>query len=475
MSTKAMIAVLAVALALAGVTFFAVRPRGSPLADAPIAWLASLAGGESEIASIRVDWAKGDGSELRRREPTGAWVLSGSGGASWPVGTAQLRGALRLLAEQARGAREDAPGFVPDGPVVSVTTRAGAVGRIELSKATLGGKTPARVQDDRGTSVLMFDAKVRDLFTREGLLAWRKKDLYAGETWDPERVIIEAGGVKLAASSVGGWWGLSDPVAAPASKEGIAALLARLRGLQMARAVDDAPADVREWFEAPVLTLGTETVLHRIEDGRVSRLILVESLTVGKGADVAQSTRFVRARAVVLDPATRKDLAVWGPIVGVIEVGKLEGLALDPRALVQRRSVRAAGADVSGVRISPASSFEAPPPGVAKGGALFSRRLEGWSREGGTSDLKDSDKVGGLVRSLADVDATAVEFEVPAGARAIAVIAVSGGTFQEERLVLGVAGEGRKLVVRNGGVWRVYDQPWVGGLVEWVESIAGSR
>lgn len=471
---------LILALALAGVTYFVIKPKPVATGPGPIVWLASLAQGDSAIESMRVEWSGGEACEITR-SATGDWVLrSGKDREPWPIGPGQLRGALRLLAEHANAERATGT-FKPGGAKVTLRTRERGEQHVEFSPETLGGRGRARIDSPEAPVVLVVDAQVRDLFTREGLLAWRKGNAFPREGMDPTRITVETPGGKYTLGSVQGQWALQRPVVAPASKVQVTRLKERLGTLTFTRIVDGNVDDSVYGFESPWGVVGLETPMRGEGD---TRQVLVEALRVGNAADVAGTTRFVRASARTFNTQSRREETLWGPIVAVIDVAKLDALAVAGNSLISKRSTPISMADVGTVELTPLGDFDAPPGASptpsAKELVKFTLGVGGWERvHGGRTTALSSEQsaeVAGFVKMLADTDAAEVSSQAAKGVVAIARVNIQGRGASDSTVVLigalpGNAGNEPALITRIGGVDRIYRGPWVGGLAQWLAKV----
>ncbi len=467
--------VLALACGLGVAAYFLGTGREAPKAPEPVAWLASLDDGR--VPSLKVAWEGGGEAHVTRDAWTGAWLLRVDSGSAWPIPSQRVRPLLRLLAEVGRAT--PGPGREPASSTrLEVSLADGTSRTIRFSDSPLGGRTLAEIMVEPGkVRYAEVDDGLRKALARDSLLGWREACVLPREGADPSRIRVENARGRLALSRVQNRWSLTMPFATPASSEGVVKLVRQIAGLASDRfLVATAPDDEALGANNPGTFVRLETDCRLDHGDQVDRRTLVEEIRVGRSADMAGAAMHAVVRAILVDPATNQERALWGPVDLVLPKEKVDALVTDGAQYVSPRSSQSAAADVVGLTIEPlGGSIEGDAPASGNERRRFRLSIEGWASVDPSGQAKrlekqDAAQVAALVRALCELPAGRVGVEAPAGVRPVARVLMqgpSGGA--SETLALGVAGDGA-LVVRSGVVFRVYAEPWTAGLLRWLQS-----
>ncbi len=453
MNSRTALITLALALLACGALYWVSRPNRGPnpsLQETPV-WLAGF--DPAQASSLRVRWSDGDAT-LSPTRLTDVWLLSADG-ATWPVASSRIRGALRLIAElnAANASPQDDAPLGDTAATVTITTPAGE-GEIKIGASVVGGRGWVELASRDGKPLtLVVDAGFTRLFSKAGILAWREAAPLIAAPGEPMRLTVEAGEFKSQVSRVKGRWGMIVPIAAPAHGEFVQAAILRAHSMEVRRFLGATEAATLS-FESPTATLITET-----QCAGESRSVLVQEAVIGHAADVEGGAAFVRASAQWLDPASGSLTPAWGPLVMIVERKSIELITADPRAYISKRALATPGADVLRIAVTP-----------ARGPSLdFSRALSGWQLNAQPTGAP----VDALVRLLCETDASIPQFKQPDAFVPLAGIepAGSGGAFA--KVVVGEAANSKGaplLFVMTDGVWREFAHD--AKLAAWLKSLS---
>jgi hypothetical protein len=161
---------------------------------------------------------------IERSGGSGPWlVIEERDGrrSSWPASENRRAPGFRLLAEARITPLRDAPGGVEGGIDVTIDDGNGPA-RLRLAARGVSGRRPAQLDDQAGA----VEEPVAAMLAPESLTAWRDGAVCPGIDAGVRSIVIETvGRPRLVLRRVGGRWGLTEPVAAPADGEAVAALL----------------------------------------------------------------------------------------------------------------------------------------------------------------------------------------------------------------------------------------------------------
>jgi len=467
--------VLALAVGLGVAAFVLLRGPEAPKAPEPVAWLASL--DEGRVPSLKVVWEGGGEAHITRDAWTGAWLLRVDAGAPWPIPAQRVRPLLRLLADVGRAA--PGPGRAPASSTrLEVSLADGTARSIRFSDSPLGGRTLAEIMVEPGSvRYAEVDDGLRKALSRDSLLGWREACVLPHEGVDPSRIRVENARGRLALARVQNRWSLTTPFAAPASPEGVVKLVGQIAGLTSDRfLVATASNDEALGANNPSTFVRLETDCRLDHGDQVDRRTLVEEIRVGRSADMAGAAMHAVVCAVLVDPATNQEKALWGPVDLVLPKEKVAALVTDGARYVSPRSSQSAAADVVGLTFEALrGSLDGEAPASGNERRRFRLSIEGWASVDPSGQAKrlekqDAAQVAALVRALCELPAARVGTEAPEGVRPVARVLMQGPSGGAgEALALGVAGDGA-LVVRSGVVFRSYVEPWTAGLVRWLAS-----
>lgn len=481
MNTKA--AIIALVLALLGITgaFFLLRPE--PPAVVERTWLASL--DPTRVGRITVGWPDGSSASLEPSAAPELWVLR-SGGVTWPVKTSRVHAALKLLSGIDAGEAVGAGGT--EGASVAVLV-GGQERRLRVSDDVLAGRALVRVEGPPD-AYRLADAQVAGMFGNAGLLAWREPSPFSTEEFS--RIRLQTIGRQVILGRVAGRWGVQVPVAAPADQESCTGLARTLTGLRVQRFIDQPPADEKSLgLENPGALIDTETDFRVVENGEVRRRLLLQQLKVGGPADSGGDRLFASMRAQWLDPDSRTVTAAWGPALAVVSRADLNSLTAELPAYVSRQAVQAAGVDVSRVTVvRDDEAMKEGAPGPLPGRrVVVGRYIDEWqvtpagqetARAAGADEVTAIER---LLKVLTEQPADAVGREPPTGSRGFVRLVVeatgAGADIGVGTAVVAPAvkqGEPAAepqaaLVLRVGGIFRVYFGAEPGQVAAWLEDV----
>lgn len=457
-----MAVVSGVALMLATVAGYVVlRPPPAPPADR-VTWLRTLdAAGVTRLIVSRPGTPVPD--EIWREDGSDLWLVRSGRGIGWPVPADRVRACLSILAQAGAEPPASSQEF-PAEAVRVVLHTPGGERALRLAPGSLGGYSRVWIEEGDGGGVgVLADARLPAMFEPASIEAWREAAVMPGAA-DASRARLEASGSAVGVARTQGKWSLTAPIAAPGDAQGIAELLAsfsRIRATRFVEGLDDATTGLG----APSSYIRTETDIRTTEGGDVRRRTLVQELRVGGPADAAGATAFVRAEAR-WEESGRPSTPAWGPTVAIVESVALAGITTRPDPLIGRQSLRTPSEDVRGVWMhdatAPGAKAEPGPPRVK-----LSRTLDGWQWEQSPAAValtkEQAGGLGGLLRMLADVPASAAMVTPLKDVRPLAVVSIVNAGVPIETvslgtatLTLGTAGPQVVIVATNGPVHRVY-------------------
>lgn len=362
----AVIVSLVLAVGLAFATFFVRRPPPTP-PPAPIPWLAALS--ESTIDALRFSWGeKADELRIVRTGPS-EWVMersaAGGGVVRWPVQAAQVRGGLRLLADLANARHTDQAAMAGvQTTLIAFSLEGREIGSMRLATKGLGGQVSAIIDAAPPRFIFVEEALAR-AFLREGVLQWRTPLALPGVASGANRIVIANPKSKVDLAKAQARWLVYEPIRATTSDPAMKQLLQTLGTLPISRFADDVEMqDASLGLQSPIASIQVESLL---ESGAAGRRVRIERLEVGGPADVARSTMFVRASAVIQKDGVQAE-SVWGPLVVVVDRARLDSIAGDASVYASKAVLRASAADVTSIRV-------VDPQGAR---AAYTRTIDGW-------------------------------------------------------------------------------------------------
>jgi hypothetical protein len=480
-NTKAAIVALVLALLGIGGAYYLLRPE--PGVTVQPTWVASL--DAARVERIGVSWAGGRSATLEPSPVPALWLLR-MGEGVWPVRASRVHAAVKLMAGIDAGAGAEAGRA--DAAVVGVTV-GGVERRFSVSGAALAGRVLVKVE---GTpdSYRLVDAQIGRMFEDAGLRAWREPAAFSTEEFS--RVRLQTIGRQVVVARVAGRWGGPAPVIAPADQEACAQLARTLIGLRLERIVDEAPGDEKTLgLHNPAAVIDTETDFRVVKDGDVQRTVLVQQLKVGGPVDGTGERLFASVRAQWLDPATRSMTPAWGPVLAVVSRQDLNALTAELPVYLARQTVQAAASDVSRVTVvrDDAAMTDSAPGPLPGRQFVIGRYIDEWqvtpagqqtARAAGSDEANAIDR---LLKVLTEQPADAVGREPPAGSKGFVRLVVeatgAGADIGVATAMVApavkkgeVAAEPKPaLVLRVGGIYRVYFGADPGAVAVWLEDV----
>jgi hypothetical protein len=413
------------------------------------------------------------------------WLLR-AGGSTWPVRTSRVHAAVKLM--MAIDAGTPAAEGKTDAAHVTITV-GGVEQGFSVSNAELAGRALIRVRGEPDAFRLV-DAQIGRMFESAGLRAWREPAPFSTEEFS--RVRLQTIGRQIIVAKSAGRWGVQVPVVAPADQERCAELSRTLTGLRFQRFVDEAPGDDKTLgLDNPAAIIDTETDFRVVKDGDVQRTVLVQQLKIGGPVDGTGERLFASVRAHWLDPATRSMTAAWGPVLAVVSRQDLNALTAELPVYLARQTVQAAASDVSRVTVvrdDAAMTDSAPGPLPARQ-FVIGRYIDEWqvtpagqqtARAAGADEVTGIDR---LLKVLTEQPADAVGREPPAGSKGFVrlVVEATGAGADIGVATAMVAPAVKKgepaaepkpaLVLRVGGIYRVYFGAEPGAVAVWLEDV----
>jgi hypothetical protein len=467
-NTRTAILSLIIALVLAVAAWFVLRPK--PVPPPPVkTWLATL--DPLRVASMRVTWADKRSVTLEKSVVPGIWVLMPGAGASWPVGTNQVRGAMRLFADL--DALPPSEGNPPaSGTDITIKFDDGTEHSLKMAEASLGGKTIVVVHGPPD-SIRMGDGRLDKMFQGR-LLAWRQPSALCGSAsdsaGDPSRIKLQSTGRQVTLGATLGKWGVQAPQAAPADQGVCAELLQKLAALPVQKFIDEGLADTATGLNAPTAMVEVDTDFRVAKGADVERRVLLQKVTVGGPADATGAKLYARLEANWKDPSKPGSLVAWSALA-VINQSDLAPITAEATAYLSKVSTQKLVADVSGLVMRADDNALQVKPGAAPEASRsvrLARTLDGWRYKPESGEPKapspsGAAQIDALIHLLCEQPADAMGFEAPSGSKAIALIEIQGGDGPAQQVGAGVAevtpagkpAQGA-LVLRVGAVFRVY-------------------
>ncbi|MCE7974125.1 MAG: hypothetical protein DYG92_07340 [Leptolyngbya sp. PLA1] len=437
---------------------------GRPQPPGPAAlpsWVTGL--GEAGVSLVEV---RARGQVVRFEQSVGGtWLWRSEADETWPAQPERVRAALRLLAE-ARPAGNSA-GEPMDSAAEVLITIDGAVRRLRVGTQALGGMTPMEVEDETGRMVsALGQAGLAPVFEPASLLAWRADRALAGGQTEPSVLRVRAGEDALGLARARGRWTLAAPVMAEAETEVVQRALAGLMEVRVVRFVprEDVEPGVTD---TPSVVIVVESEARRLEGGDVQSRTLVQELRLGPSLGGGNATHLARIQAEWVDPATRARVPAWGPAYAAVSAGAVS-LPTRAEAVISRVAWNLALSDVRELWLcAPGVEGESQPV------ATFSRGVGEWARTSGAGGSgKDAAGVAAVASLLAEVRAERVQVPPPEGVEWLSTVHAAVGGKSVRQCEIGVGGDGR-VVVRGGGVCRVYGAETAGAAAGFLRAVIG--
>jgi len=456
LNTRTAIIAVTIALILAAIAAVSLRAPRPAAALAMPAWLGDL--DPSALSAVTISSPAARTIVLEPIEPAGTWWLvqpdSPLRDAPWPVRIENLRAALGGVADLRTLTPERAHGG-DAWTRVEFRWRDGRVEAVEFAPDALGGKTLARVRDAAGPMVAIAPASTGAVFAAEGVLSWRDRSLLgpdAGAAW---RLELDGPAGRLALQRVGTRWALVEPIAAPADDAACAAAVAALSGLEASRLLP-VDADIGADLDAPAVpTFTTRTLVRAPDDrGEVRERTLRRTVRIGGFADPARASVFVAAAR-----SWENDEGPTAAITAVVPAAAIAAVNADPAAYVSRVALRVPEADITAITLTPESG--AP--------TIFTRTLDGWTRDGARAAPVDDRALAALRTLLTTTRATTVLLTEPEAATYGPTITISAGPGEAGTLRLGLAAG--KPILATPQVWRRYEDPPTAEVARWLLSL----
>ncbi len=452
MTPKALLISLAISCVLAVVAILLMLPelREQPADTRPVLDL-----GVGDVVELGLTDENGREWSLAREG--GEWILA------WPVGNGQkrrwpaeagnVRGAIRLLIENLE---RDSEGLELVEPEATLSLRALAGDwRIEFGPSRVGGQTPVRVTPPDGDAIAArIGTQVRDVFSGDGLMAWRSTTAIPFLDRGVDRIYLQAGRresqsgqpepIRLA--RLNGRWSLVEPIAARADDARCRELLSTLQRWKIVAFHDDLEVT------SPAIGLdepGAIIALERDVPGKPGERVLT-GVAIGTTAGLENKHVYV---ALELREVPREGEArvLLGPVVVTVAVEDVNGVVPFPRAYLSGRTLEAGVPDVRRLEVTRRS--DSP--------QTFLRSVTGWTDgQGAVTSASAVEALDDLLSVLTTERAPQIELERPEGLEELAVAEprdASGKSLGRVGLAV-VEREGRPvaLATQVGGVIRLY-------------------
>lgn len=421
MSSKVIAIVVALAIALAGVTLLLIQSgakRGTT--SLPGTPGGRLAAGErlldidpSKVTQVVL--SRSGAADTLSRQSDGTWtLLTGGGGASaarsWPLDESRINGALRLLLEaRAIGTVDDTAKVDDGGVTIALTVSGSGTHQIRLASTTLGGQGLVEIAPPVGPGSASVprklaaapDALHKAFFVGAPKL-WRRSQLLSRVAQDATAILLVSRAGALALRKSQGAWNLIEPIGGPANVKAVEQLIATLDSLTIARYFDDdtsLPAEVRTQLDSP------------------QARILIEMQRPGAGAP-APPTELDLRLGPTIDINERLIAAALGDALYVgLKGDRLESISPDPTHYLNPAATIVRPEDVGRVTISVVGAH-----GAAS--RTFKRVVDGagWAevREGEAAGevLQTRDRaeaVNGVLQFVCALPAASIKLETPSG------------------------------------------------------------
>ncbi len=468
-----------VAAALACVYLLAGGPRADRGGGSALETLSRIPIDPAQVERLEVVGADGSAVSVERAgwSPTG-WVLRWSENGreiAWAAREQRVRGALRALSSARLGARtgEDEEEIEARWLIDSAGGRRTTV---ELLGGSVGGRRGVRVIEDDGAAALAWAGRdVASALTFESMMTWRDGAALARVGSGASSLSIEGGGARVVMARARGRWVVREPVEVRGNDSVIERALGRLatldggdRGGLWVGSDDDAVTGL----DAPIAVIEVETVRRIAEGETFVREVTRQRLEVGGAGEASGETRFVRASSGVEREGEVVAERALGPVVLVVGVEELSRLTSRAEAYVSRVPASVKAADVGAVRV------------LGDGGeelAVYRRDRRGWkeTREGRSVSTAEASGIKGLLliaceREAARVEVLGAESEIEGRLCEVRLESLGGsvlGVFEVGSG--GTEDEGEALVLRDGAVFWISDDPARVGVLEWVRGVVG--
>jgi len=470
MSKPAVIGSLILAIVLAGLAAFLLRPTPPAPTASPI-----LAFRPSDVEEIRIVLPGKVERLIRAGEGWSHLVAGEPEESAWPVSPSNVEGALRLLTAMIGEPIDpgEAPRTGSQAPVIEIDVGSSLgvrTWRLLASPVALGGRRAITVVSPSGEMThARVEGEIFDALLDTGPLAWREMFALPGVSLDTSRIAMrtQRGLVTLLRSR--GQWLMSDPVPAPAHEPAVTDLLQRLAGIRLERFIDEPEADPEAAYglDNPEAQVRLEREIRRATaGGEVERTIEVRDLTIGDPADLAGELRFARVTRTFRRAAPDATPEVSERIV-VIQHASLERIAPQAAVYIDPRTLQRPPEDIGGVEVV---TLRSESPEVI---TSLSRTLDGWQRTIPDSPiiLKQEKRLEAFIREMCAAAADSVVIDPPTGSLigAVGVEFKTLGAAPIAKVTVGavVEGQGESSVayigVRSGKVIRVYKReiPWI--------------
>jgi|GEM_PF-2424095 len=428
------------------------------------AWVAGLGEAGASLVEVR---ARGEVVRFEQTAP-GTWLWRGADGATWPAQPERVRGALRLLAE-AVPTEGGGEGSHLDGAAEVYITIDGAVRRLRVGTQALGGMTPIEVEGEPGRMLSAHgQAGLAPVFEPASLSAWRADRALASGQTEPDVLRVRAGEEVLSLTRARGRWTVSAPVMAEAESEVVQRALAGLMDVEIVRFVpkEDAEPGVTQ---TPSVVVVVESESRRLEGSEVVSRTLVQELRLGVPIGGGGATHLARIHAEWVDAGTGVRTPAWGPAYAAVTTRAVP-IPTRVEAVISRVAWSLAAADVRELWVCAAGA-------EGETVATFSRGIEGWARRGGEGARSEvASGAAAVAKLLSEARAERVQVEAPEGVEWLAVVhAAVGGTSVRQAEIGVMEVGGPRVVVRAGGVSRVYAAGAAVGVPEWLRGVVAAR
>lgn len=449
--------IAACVLGLAAWALLKAKNPPKPVAP-PRVWMS--AADQSSVAAIKVQFSPTSSATVRRLDDSGLFIIDwGGSGGSFLAREDQVRGALRLLAELDSLPAADGDTQSLDGTTVTIV--AGEERSVEISRFMVGGGTPVRIPDPRSPRTVIAGGALANVFTSEGMRAWRDDSLISFAPGEPAAVRVDQGARAVELQRSRNRWGMMFPVPEPAEAEICQGLVRHLASIQT-RTSPRNPVEVETF--SPVLVVTVETPIRSADRTRVLRQTV-------KLYESAADTLMGVARATWLENGAERQ--AWGPTSIDVRIADVADITAEAGPYLSRVASQVVSADVQEVRVGEI--------GVAsdRWRAEFVRSLDGWTMGRGPAAKAllpaDADGLKALLSLLCDTRAGAATLSPPANAKPFGRAALMLGGLEAESLefLLGsvplTSGQTEVLIVRSRKVSRVYPAGEFQPVIDWLK------
>ncbi len=462
MNPKAVLISLAISCVLAIIAIILLLPelRGPSIDSRPVLELRM-----GDVSSLGLVDEAGVRRTIERE--SSSWVLAWPGSTPsepirWPVEAGNVRGAIRLLIENLE---RDAQGLEVASPEATLTLgTAEGDWQIEFGASKVGGQTPVRVTDPEGTVIdARIGTQVRDVFTVNGMMAWRSAQSAVLLAAGVDRVYLkskELAPIRLQRAN--DRWSLVEPLAARADDARCQQLLSTLQRLGIAKFHDTMTvASDGTGLSEP----GAIVAIERDVPGEPGKRILT-GLGIGTTTSLEKSHVYVAFEQRLIEQDGSASVLL-GPVVTSVSVEEVNAILPFARAYLSRRTLEASVPDVRRLEVSRRAR------GLTE---LFHRSVTGWTGSGGDSvSATLSETLDDLLALVTTELAPQVELEPPEGWVEIGATDVrdaSGASIGRVGLAV-VERDGQVVAIATqiGGVARLYPPESHLPLMTWLRSL----